>query len=109
MTNTLANKTILGASFWKFLLLFAALLFSYSSQALADENASDDFDIAAELQALEASLPSASEKDKEGIEGQISTLQYALDNDIPLSSGFTEGEDGAGDILSGYLGLSGGV
>jgi Amt family ammonium transporter len=36
MTNTLANKTILGASFWKFLLLFAALLLSYSSQAFAE-------------------------------------------------------------------------
>jgi ammonium transporter, Amt family len=36
MTNTLTNKTILGASFWKFLLLFAALLFSYSSPAFAE-------------------------------------------------------------------------
>ena len=109
MNTKLANTTILRTAPFKFLLLAVALFFTYSSPALADENASDDFDIASELQVLEASLPSAKEEDKEGIEGQISTLQYALDNGIPLSSGFTEDEDGAGDILAGYLGLSGGV
>ena len=53
------------------------------------------------------SLPSAGEDDKEAIETKISTLQYALDNDIPLSSGFLDDESGSGDILSGFLGLSG--
>ena len=57
MTYKLANKTILG-TFWKFMLLFAALSFSYSSPAIAEENASD-YDIAAELEALMTSLPSA--------------------------------------------------
>ena len=108
MKYKLANKTILGATFWKFLLLFAALSFSYSSPAIAEENASD-YDIAAELEDLMSTLPAAGEDDKEAIETQISTLKYALDNDIPLSSGFLEDGSGSGDILSGYLGLSGGV
>ena len=56
-----------------------------------------------------STLPAAGEDDKEAIETQISTLKYALDNDIPLSSGFLEDGSGSGDILSGYLGLSGGV
>ena len=37
MTYKLANKIILGAPYWKFLLLFAALLFSYSSPAFAQD------------------------------------------------------------------------
>ena len=43
------------------------------------------------------SLPSAGEDDKEAIETQISTLQYALDNDIPLSSGFLD--DGPARVI----------
>ena len=38
MTNKLTNKTILGASFWKFLLLSAALFFSYAIPAYADSH-----------------------------------------------------------------------
>jgi hypothetical protein len=38
MTNKLAKTTILGASSWKFLLLIAALLLSYSMPAHADSH-----------------------------------------------------------------------
>ena len=69
MKYKLANKTILGATFWKFLLLFAALSFSYSSPAIAEENASD-YDIAADLEDLMSTLPAAGEDDKEAIETQ---------------------------------------
>ena len=62
-----------------------------------------DYDIAAELEALMTSLPSAGEDDKEAIETKISTLQYALDNDIPLSSGFLDDESGSGDILDSLV------
>ena len=36
MTNKLVKKSILGAAFWKFLLLSAVLFFSYAIPAYAD-------------------------------------------------------------------------
>ena len=106
MRKTLTSNLKIGAAPWKFLLLAATLLFSYAVPVHAEEEA---FDIKTELKSLEDSLAEAADDDKEGIESQISTLQYAIENDVPLSSGFTEDGDGAADILSGYLGLSGGV
>ena len=45
---------------------------------------------AANLEELKSSLDGASAEDKEAIESQISTLEYAISNEIPLSSGFTD-------------------
>ena len=112
MRKKLASNSSIGAAPWKFFLLAATLLFSYAVPAHADDHeeaAPKEYDISSEIKALQGSLASAADEDKEGIESQIATLQYAIDNNIPLSSGFTEDGDGAGDILSGYTGLSGGV
>ncbi len=113
MNSKLEKFNLLGASPWKFLLLTATLLLTYAMPVHADDHAEEataaPFDAVSELKSLQASLSSAGEDDKEAIEGKIATLQYAIDNKIPLSSGFTEDEDGSADILQGYVGLSGGV
>jgi ammonium transporter, Amt family len=106
MTNKLANKTILGASFWKFLLLSAALFFSHAMPAHADDKAA--YDPKADLATLQESLEGAKAEDKEAIESKIATLEYAIEKGIPLSSGF-EKDSSSGSILEGYIGLSGGV
>ena len=111
MNAKLAKTTILRTVPFKFLLLVVVLFFSYSSPSFAEdqEETPPTFDVAAEMQALQASLSTAKDDEKEGIEEKIDTLRYAIDKGITLSSGFTKDEDGAADILSGYVGLSGGV
>jgi len=75
----------------------------------ADAKEEEPYDVAKDLAALKADLETAEEGDKEGIQGKIDVLEYAIANGITLESGFTEGEDGDGDILASYTGLSGGV
>ena len=74
-----------------------------------EESAEEPYDINSDLASLKSELAEASEEDKEGIQGKIDALEYAIANGITLESGFTEDEDGDGDILASYTGLSGGV
>ena len=81
-----------------------------SGAVVADENATEaPYDVQANLTELKAELAEAEEKDKEGIQKKIGTLEYAIEKGITLESGFTDDEDGDADILQSYVGLSGGV
>ena len=57
MTHTLANKTILGASLWKFLLLTAALFFSNAMPVYAQDEAEPPAAEAASEEAAPAEDP----------------------------------------------------
>lgn len=91
----------------KIILALLCGMMSFVPISSAEEEAA--YDPAANLEELKSSLDGASAEDKEAIESQISTLEYAISNGIPLSSGFTDDGAGSASILEGYLGISGGV